>query len=230
MILLISNGVTIAEAEVVLILDIYLALAKKVISPCLASPNPATPLISIAHACNQSVDALTAMNHISPKDEDDGIGPMILADVRKAFDEEGVDRILSKDLVEYLIELEDRPWSEWRRGKPLTQNSLAFQLKRYNIKPKSIRTGTHVFRGYEREDFDDAFLRYLLPDTPFQSATTLQSNDINGHISISNCYTKKDVALQESLKPASSNDCSTVAVEKGQIGGNGSIQRKKVDI
>ena len=43
----------------------------------------------------------------------------LLADIRAAFGE--LDVILSADLVEQLVGDPERPWAEWKRGKPLTQ-------------------------------------------------------------------------------------------------------------
>ena len=75
-----------------------------------------TPLFSIAGLCGQERDVLDSMVSISPKDEDDGIGSMILQDIKEVFDSKEVDRIFSEDLVQDLIDMDDRPWAEWRRG------------------------------------------------------------------------------------------------------------------
>jgi len=75
-----------------------------------------TPLFTIAGVCGNEQSAQDAMLNISPKDEDDGIGPMILGDIKEVFDKRGVDKIFSQDLVDDLIDFEDRPWSEWKRA------------------------------------------------------------------------------------------------------------------
>ena len=45
----------------------------------------------------------------------------------------------------------------------LSDVGLAARLRDYGIKPKTIRTGDATPRGYWREDFEDAWRRYLPP-------------------------------------------------------------------
>lgn len=59
----------------------------------------------------------------------------------------------SRDLVNALRHLDDSPWSEY----DLTTHKLADRLRHYKIGPKSNGSA----RGYRREDFADAFSRYL---------------------------------------------------------------------
>jgi len=124
--------------------------------------------------------AIHAMETISGNDEDDeNIGTMLLSDIRMIFENKNIDRIFSEDLVKALIELEDRPWCEWRRGNPLSKNSLARLLRPYKIKSRSIRIGVDNFKGHSLDNFKDVFSSYL-PQTPFsavQSVTTSQPND-----------------------------------------------------
>ncbi len=58
----------------------------------------------------------------------------------------------------------DTPWNDIR-GKPLTDRGLAVRLRAYGIKPKLLRIGSAVSRGYRKEDFLDAWRRYL-PSLP----------------------------------------------------------------
>jgi putative DNA primase/helicase len=112
-------------------------------------------------------------------DDDDAIGPMILGDIRKIFDELGKDTIHSEILVQELIELEDRPWSEWRRGREMSKNSLARLLKPFGVRTHQIKIGGTNKYGYRRSDFADTWARYLgaASNTPVQNATTLQRSD-----------------------------------------------------
>ena len=45
--------------------------------------------------------------------------------------------------------------------EPIDARELAARLREYDIRPRPIRRGNDVFRGYCRTDFDDAFTRYL---------------------------------------------------------------------
>jgi Protein of unknown function (DUF3631) len=90
------------------------------------------------------------------------IGEQLLADIKAAFDEKLDDAIPSAALVEKLTAKPDARWSEWKSGKPLTQNQLARLLKPYGIAPEQVRvTADHQTRGYRRGRFEDAWKRYL---------------------------------------------------------------------
>src|SRR5215467_2712903 len=52
---------------------------------------------------------------------------LLAADIRKAF--EGKEEIRSADLIAQLVADPERPWAEWKNGKPLTQKQLAALLK-----------------------------------------------------------------------------------------------------
>jgi putative DNA primase/helicase len=90
------------------------------------------------------------------------IRTILLTDVRAVFDARG-DRLPTRMLIEGLLAIEERPWSEWK-GRPLSPAGLAKLLAPFGIIPENIRTpsGT-VLKGYQRERFADAFERYL-PD------------------------------------------------------------------
>lgn len=132
------------------------------------------PLFSIASLI--STEWLTKLEETfksSNGNDDEGnenIGTLLLIDIKKIFEETNTDKIHSSDLVTKLIELEDRPWGEYKHGKAITSNMLARLLSSFGIKSKQIRLGDNK-HGYYFSDFDDTFSRY----TPLQNATTLQT-------------------------------------------------------
>src|SRR5205814_7623406 len=69
--------------------------------------------------------------------------------------------ICSRELVAWLVACGERPWSELRRGKPVTETWLAQQFRPYGIKPRTIRIGEQVAKGYVKEDLMDTFRRYI---------------------------------------------------------------------
>jgi Protein of unknown function (DUF3631)/CHC2 zinc finger len=107
------------------------------------------------------------------------IGVRLLADIKRIFDEESRDSILSAVLVERLKEDPEGPWAEWGRGKGLTQNSLAVLLGGGGGRGRGSRGGfgirsgdVHPSRdvhgkGYQRSQFEDAWARYLPAENPF---------------------------------------------------------------
>lgn len=80
----------------------------------------------------------------------------------------------SKQICNALAMMDDRPWPEWSKGKPISQTGLARQLKGFKIKPKSIRFGTKTYSGYERDWLKDALKRYPAPD---EAQQVQQSNN-----------------------------------------------------
>ena len=69
------------------------------------------------------------------------------------------------------MRLEERPWTEYAEGRPLTPRHLAQLLEGFRIKAKQIRQGAATRKGYLRSDFADAFRRYL-PPVPAESGET----------------------------------------------------------
>jgi hypothetical protein len=93
----------------------------------------------------------------------EGVGTMLLADIRDIFDRTEVDPIPAADIVEALVEMEDRPWPELSHGKPITKVKLSRMLKRFQIVSATKRDGVLTFKGYDRNSFNDAFVRYCPP-------------------------------------------------------------------
>jgi putative DNA primase/helicase len=99
---------------------------------------------------------------------------MLLADLQALFLERGVDRLASTDVVAALVQREDRPWPEWKGGRPLTVRQLARLLGRFRVHPTQLWVSGAKVRGYELQAFGDVFARYL-PSHPV--GTVESSND-----------------------------------------------------
>ena len=63
----------------------------------------------------------------------------LLADIADAFETKKTDRLSSDTLTAHLVGLEDRPWAEWSKGRPLSKNQLARLVKPFRVSPGSIR-------------------------------------------------------------------------------------------
>jgi len=88
---------------------------------------------------------------------------LLLGDIRDIFQKAQVSRMASADICNMLIQVEEHPWVEWREGKPITVHQLARALEPLDIKPKQLKMGRLNIRGYEFDDFNDSFARYM-PD------------------------------------------------------------------
>ena len=131
------------------------------------------PLVSIADfvggdwpaLAREAALALSGEEVAAAKDEN--TDTMLLSDIRDAFAGAGAERLSGENLTAYLTGLEGRPWAEWKHGKPLTKFQLARRLKQYRVVSGALDFGGDEGRlkGYRREDFEDAFERYL-PSAP----------------------------------------------------------------
>ncbi len=124
------------------------------------------PLLAVADAAGgdwperarcAAVTLVTAAKAAPPS-----LGVRLLADIRSVFDSDGRDYIFSEDLVAALVGIEDAPWADMR-GKPLDPRGLARRLARFEVKPRTVRVGERTAKGYSRDDFVDAWSRYV-PD------------------------------------------------------------------
>lgn len=99
-------------------------------------------------------------------------GAELLASIQDAFDGKRANSLATTTLLEALAEDEEAPWAAWNRGKPMTSHQLAKRLSEFGIKPTTIRIGLHTPKGYKREQFEEAFRRYLSADTPKNNRNT----------------------------------------------------------
>jgi putative DNA primase/helicase len=146
-------------------------------------------------------------------------GIQLLADLHQLFEERNTDRLSSEEIVNALVEMEDRPWAEYRKGHPITKNGVAKLLKPFDIKPGALRFpgGRAGPRGYKLSWFEDAFSRYL-SDSGNSTATAQQTSWGAASSDFSNLNKDKDVAVEKPPKAAPDNSCCDVAVENRENG------------
>jgi hypothetical protein len=86
----------------------------------------------------------------------------LLRDIRAIL--KGKSRMFSDDLCAELRDIEEAPYARWNYGEGIRPTDLARQLAPFQIRPKNVRIkvgkkGTQR-KGYEREQFLDAWKRY----------------------------------------------------------------------
>ena len=120
-------------------------------------------------------------------------GVMALIDIKGLFDASlDTDRIRSQEIVDSLLDIEDRPWSGYKenpndsRLMSLNAKRLAAFLSKYHIAPRNHRMpdGIHK-KGYKKSYFAEAWSRYL-PSSRFagnKSPTPHDTaiNNVNGN-------------------------------------------------
>lgn len=135
------------------------------------------PLLAIAYTAggHWPETALKAARNISDNSsESPSTNTELLGDIKEVFENKSVERIHSADLIAALCDDDEKGWSRYNRGKPLSPRQLATRLNDYDIKSKDIRINYTVKKGYEYGQFEDAFLRYLAT-SPSPDATPLQT-------------------------------------------------------
>jgi putative DNA primase/helicase len=89
---------------------------------------------------------------------------LLLSDIRELFDAELDSALFTAKILAALSKRDDRPWPEWKAGKPITARQMAAMLKPFDIATNNtIRRGAERRKGYRRDDFVDAWARYLPP-------------------------------------------------------------------
>jgi len=123
------------------------------------------PLISVADAAGghwpdtARCNAVTLVT-LNREEREESLGIRLLSDMRVVLGDD--DGKFTSAILDALCKLDESPWNDIR-GKQLTDRGLAVRLRGYGIKPKPVRIGTNVARGYRREDFIEAWRRYLPP-------------------------------------------------------------------
>ncbi len=91
-------------------------------------------------------------------DTDASLGIRLLTDIREAFASTTASAMPTKELLERLKLAEESPWEAFG----LDDRGLARRLRDYRVSSDRVRPdGDKQVRGYRREDFADAFARYL---------------------------------------------------------------------
>jgi hypothetical protein len=150
--------------------------------------------------------------------DDDALGVKLLSDIRGVFQVQGVDRIPSAALAAALAELEESPWGDIR-GKQLDARGLARRLKPFDVRPRTIRLGDETPKGYQLEQFADAFARYL--SSPATPASTDHSRHTATTLTSTGIANNRDLSEPEAVgraKDAWGNACGGVAASPSRNG------------
>lgn len=102
------------------------------------------------------------------------IGVELLHDIKEVFDDKGIAKISSADLITALCSDDEKPWATYNRGKQISPRQVSNKLTGYGIKSKDIRIGSIVKKGFELEQFGESFYRYLSGNKPHDVADKAQ--------------------------------------------------------
>ena len=121
------------------------------------------PLYRLAHVLGGDWPARVAAGYLAAAeghDDAEDAGVMLLRDLVELFDRRGADRLPSNEIVAALVEMEDRPWGEWRHGRPATPQTVAKLLKPFAIRSKVLKLAGAPARVYQRHEVEAAAARY----------------------------------------------------------------------
>jgi len=107
------------------------------------------------------------------------IATELLGDIQEIFETKCVTKISTTDLIQALISDEEKSWATYNRGNQLSPKQLANRLKPYSIYSKTVRLGYNTAKGYELDQFRDAFERYLTQHPPFYPSQSNDSSEAN---------------------------------------------------
>ena len=125
-------------------------------------------------------------------------------------------RLATKDLLEKLHVLEERPWSAWGRARrPMTDKALGDRLRPYGVRSRTVRVGTSTPKGYHLSAFQDAFVRYL-PTSPLSSRHTAANAGNQGEDKSFDPPQNSNLLRTENARnPRGTGICGGVADENG---------------
>jgi Protein of unknown function (DUF3631) len=137
------------------------------------------PLLAIAEAADEHwtkrANVAAVMLVTAAADREPSLGIRLLSDLRDIFGQ--TEQMTTLALLERLHSLPEAPWNDLR-GKPLNDRGLAFRLREYGVKSRTLNLGGESrAKGYAREDLHDAWKRYLTPPplSPHGSVTSVTS-------------------------------------------------------
>jgi hypothetical protein len=139
------------------------------------------PLIALADAIGAEWPALAraaAVEHVRRSQEvSPSLGIKLLSDLREVFGHHDV--LSTATIIEALIKMDESPWEDLR-GKPLDARRMARLLDQYGVHRKQVRVGSWNGKGYIRQDFYDAWVRYL-PPLPSGKSETRETTETNSN-------------------------------------------------
>jgi hypothetical protein len=171
------------------------------------------PLVAIADLAGEewAARAREAAVELSTRvGEEQSLGVLLLASCKAAFDANG-DRIATADLISILASDEEAPWADWRRsGNPISPRALANLLRPYGIRTTTVNLGESRLKGVKREDFEDAWARYLA----LEPLPALHPASEAGLSPVSKRYQDGQVTdRKEAANPHGSDDVTEVTAE-----------------
>jgi putative DNA primase/helicase len=154
------------------------------------------------------------------------IGVELLSDIQEIFEHTQEDRIFSADLIKALCDDGEKPWAGYNKGFPIKPAQISKHLREYGICSKTIRMLHDSRKGYLKEQFDDAFARYVFKVSihPAPDVTPSQANEYAGlAVTPMSRVTAQEVTSNNAVtrKPTIHEGCDGVTANAGNTAYSG---------
>ncbi len=159
-------------------------------------------------------------------------GTELLADIKEVFEHKKLSKISTADLIAALCDDDEKAWATYNLGRPVSPKQVAKRLRDFGIKSKNVRIGYDTPKGFDLEQFQEAFARYLStpPENPPHPPQTPEaSNDEASRVA--------DVSPRSGTTNASATPepapvlgCGGVAGKNGVSGENSTSDMVEVEI
>lgn len=174
------------------------------------------PLLAIAEMAGGEWPQIArhAALKLSGSTDDGGtVGNELLADIREILESKRLTRISTADLITALCDDDEKSWATFNRGKQITPRQVAKKLKEYGIASKNLRLNYEVVKGFEHEQFKEAFARYLAlsPEVALHRYKSLEACSGAGFDVADDSLRSANENQVATLKPARIQGCSGVA-------------------
>jgi hypothetical protein len=185
------------------------------------------PLLAIAEAAAQhwpkraQVAAVTLV--AAAADREPSLNIRLLSDLRDIFGQ--AEQMTTVVILERLHGLAEGPWNDLR-GKQLNDRGLAYRLREYGIKSRTLNLGGESrAKGYSREDLHDAWKRYLTPPPPLAhgsvtSVTSVTEPDFQGSKVTDVTGSQRSVTDSETEKSADESTGGTDVTDVTDVAGD----------
>jgi putative DNA primase/helicase len=145
-----------------------------------------TPLWRIAEVLGDvwpaRIAAAYAAEGLKVDDDDEPAHILLLHDVLAAFEARRTAELTPGDLVGELIQMDDRPWSDWRNGRSITSTAVAKMLKGFGIKSSVKKVGGRAVRAYSKAAVSSAAEPYTAAKC--NPVTVQQNQQVSGNQSV----------------------------------------------
>jgi putative DNA primase/helicase len=123
------------------------------------------PLWRIAEALGDPwPERIAAAYAITEADDDEDNKPdrvLLLRNVLAVFEAKRATELSPTDLIAELTLMEDRPWPDWKNGRPLTPHALARMLKGFKVRATVKKVYGKAARVYTKAEVYTAAVPYL---------------------------------------------------------------------